>query len=96
MTLRSTDMFSVPRPLGRTPNLHSVGFSGKAILRLVGVATLTLKTSLGDVTLVLPSRKQDQSQTFLGHGQFFSSYSLSGKLTLFYHLGNMLSTCLGV
>lgn len=80
-----------------TPNLHSVGFPDTAIPRLVGVATLTLKTSLGDVTLALPSRKQGQSQTLLGQGQFFlfSSYRLSDKLTLFYQLVNMLSTCLG-
>lgn len=80
-----------------TPNLHSVDFSDTAIPRLEGVATLTLKTALGDVTLALPSRKQGQSQTLLGQGQFFfSSYSLSDKLTLFYQLVNMLSTCLGV
>lgn len=54
-----------------TPNLHSVGFPDTAIPRLVGVATLTLKTFLGDVTLALPSRKQGQSQTLLGQGQFF-------------------------
>lgn len=54
-----------------TPNLHSVDFSDTAIPRLEGVATLTLKTALGDVTLALPSRKQGQSQTLLGQGQFF-------------------------